>query len=109
MRYNWAHSSVLPPSTVFIWAIITILTVICSSSIQHTSYLSFQAQRVSLIGFCRHANKINEFPIKKKCMTLAAGSHNIKGILYEIEGESRPLSAFFPTHADFFTFMHFYS
>ena len=28
---------------------------------------------------------------------------------YEIVGESRPLSAFFPTHADFFTEMHFYS
>ena len=28
---------------------------------------------------------------------------------YEIVGESRPLSVFFPTHADFFTKMHFYS
>ena len=28
---------------------------------------------------------------------------------YEIVGESRPLSAFFPKHADFFTEMHFYS
>ena len=28
---------------------------------------------------------------------------------YEIVGESRPLSAFFPSHADFFTEMHFYS
>ena len=28
---------------------------------------------------------------------------------YEIVGESRPLSAFFPTHVDFFTEMHFYS
>ena len=28
---------------------------------------------------------------------------------YEIVGESRPLSAFFPTHADFFTETHFYS
>ena len=28
---------------------------------------------------------------------------------YEIVGESRPLSAFFPTHADFFTEMYFYS
>ena len=28
---------------------------------------------------------------------------------YEIVGESRPLSAFFPTHADYFTEMHFYS
>ena len=28
---------------------------------------------------------------------------------YEIVGESRPLSAFFPTHADFFTEMHSYS
>ena len=28
---------------------------------------------------------------------------------YEIVGESRPLSAFFPTHADLFTEMHFYS
>ena len=28
---------------------------------------------------------------------------------YEIVGESRPLSAFFPTHTDFFTEMHFYS
>ena len=28
---------------------------------------------------------------------------------YEIVGESRPLSAFFHTHADFFTEMHFYS
>ena len=27
---------------------------------------------------------------------------------YEIVGESRPLSAFFPTHADFFTEIHFY-
>ena len=27
---------------------------------------------------------------------------------YEIVGESRPLSAFFQTHADFFTEMHFY-
>ena len=26
---------------------------------------------------------------------------------YEIVGESRPLSAFFPTHADLFTEMHF--
>ena len=26
---------------------------------------------------------------------------------YEIVGESRPLSAFFPKHADFFTEMHF--
>ena len=26
---------------------------------------------------------------------------------YEIVGESRPLSAFFPTRADFFTEMHF--
>ena len=25
---------------------------------------------------------------------------------YEIVGESRPLSGFFPTHADFFTEMH---
>ena len=25
---------------------------------------------------------------------------------YEIVGESRPLSAFFPTHADLFTEMH---
>ena len=28
---------------------------------------------------------------------------------YEIVGESRPLSVFFPTHADLFTEMHFYS
>ena len=28
---------------------------------------------------------------------------------YEIVGESRPLSEFFPAHADFFTEMHFYS
>ena len=28
---------------------------------------------------------------------------------YEIVGESRPLPAFFPTHGDFFTEMHFYS
>ena len=28
---------------------------------------------------------------------------------YEIVGESRPLSAFFPTHADFLTEMYFYS
>ena len=27
---------------------------------------------------------------------------------YEIVGESRPLSAFFPTQADFFTEIHFY-
>ena len=27
---------------------------------------------------------------------------------YEIVGESRPLSVFFPTHADLFTEMHFY-
>ena len=26
---------------------------------------------------------------------------------YEIVGESRPLSMFFPKHADFFTEMHF--
>ena len=26
---------------------------------------------------------------------------------YEIVGESRPLSVFFPKHADFFTEMHF--
>ena len=26
---------------------------------------------------------------------------------YEIVGESRPLSGFFPTHADFFTEMHY--
>ena len=26
---------------------------------------------------------------------------------YEIVGEKRPLSAFFPTHVDFFTEMHF--
>ena len=26
---------------------------------------------------------------------------------YEIVGESRPLSGFFPTHTDFFTEMHF--
>ena len=37
---------------------------------------------------------------------------HMKGMLkeyYEIVGESRPLSAFFPTHADFCTEMHFYS
>ena len=28
---------------------------------------------------------------------------------YEIVDESRPLSAFFPTHVDFFTEIHFYS
>ena len=28
---------------------------------------------------------------------------------YEIVDEARPLSGFFPTHADFFTEMHFYS
>ena len=28
---------------------------------------------------------------------------------YEIVGESRPLSALFPTHADFLTEMYFYS
>ena len=28
---------------------------------------------------------------------------------YEIVGKSRPLLAFFPTHADFYTEMHFYS
>ena len=33
-------------------------------------------------------------------------SFNLKEY-YEIVGESRPLSAFFPKHVDFFTEMHF--
>ena len=57
------------------------------------------------------------FPVQTLCATLLT---LIKGILcdffnltlkeyYEIVGESHPLSAFFPKHADFFTEMHFYS
>ena len=40
------------------------------------------------------------------CITFVL--YNLKEY-YEIVGESRPLSVFFPTHADLFTEMHFYS
>ena len=33
--------------------------------------------------------------------------NTVQAEYYEIVGELRPLSGFFPTHADFFTEMHF--
>ena len=61
-------------------------------------------QWVKLLSFDRHLREA----------TLAEHSCTIYFILdlkeyYEIVGESRPLSVFFLTHADFFTEMHFYS
>ena len=43
---------------------------------------------------------------KTRCRAHFAALNCLKEY-YEIVGESRPLSAFFPKHADFFTKMHF--
>ena len=53
--------------------------------------------------WCMH--NINK--ITCDCVNCQLRISNNKGIYYEIVGESCPLSGFFPTHADFFTEMHF--
>ena len=45
--------------------------------------------------------------MKNVTLVASTGIINLKEY-YEIVGELRPLSGFFPTHADLFTEMHFY-
>ena len=62
--------------------------------------LGYSNRDISLLGYPRLLFRIHtiKFVIPKALKEY-----------YEIVGESRPLSAFFPTHADFFTEIHFYS
>ena len=70
---------------------------------------------VSLIMTRKSENKIRGQPLDidpaPNVSTQGIHLENLVALkeYYEIVGESRPLSAFFPTHADLFTEMHFYS
>ena len=63
----------------------------------------YSHKNVSVLLFTVH------FVYSTFCLhNMALFANNLKEY-YEIVGESRPLSAFFPTHADLITEMHFYS
>ena len=90
---------------------ISFLTVtIKANEGEHFEGIFVQARRAdSSKGSLTEAlGQYSEAPSDTQIQNCGSGKQVLKEY-YEIVGESRPLSAFFPTHADFITEMHFYS
>ena len=113
-------------------AVVCMQAILCSQILEPYQYCNFNFSRmtvfrpshpdflcteVEIITCCSHFQALWKSWL---CPWYALSNFNkfmviltfkmIKGILwYEIVGESHPLSAFFSTHADLFTEMHFYS